>query len=261
MEDGFKYNPGYKRKKKKVMMPPIVSYGIICFTYNRETNNREYLLYRRRDTFEYIDFLRGGWYTPKTLPEMFSKMTIDERERLAKYTLEELWDDLWVDHTCKIYLDGLVRARKKYDTVKHLIPKYLAENPSSIINTPMGFPKGKKNKVGESSIECALRECREETRINVTRSMVWSEKPYVEIFSGGNGKYYKTIYYLVYLPEKVVPKKILTPQCLRKDTISEEAIELHWLTYNEACKNLNKRRAILMSKVADDINNSRPPGL
>jgi len=247
-----------RRFKKNRALDPITSYGIILYT--SDTPEPKFLLYRRRDTFEYIDFLRGGWYSEEQLPQLFSMMTVEERTRIRQYTLPELWDDLWVEHDCKIYRDGYSRAKRKYDSVRDKIPDLIDGAVSRVSQPPMGWPKGKKNNIRETPIDCALREFHEETHLLIDRSNLRSDRPYIENFRGGNGKSYRTYYYLASVPREVVPPKMLTPHCIRPDTISEEAADLHWLTFSEACANLNYRRQALLSNIVRDIRLRTPPG-
>lgn len=254
-DDGW--HVGHRIKKRPQV--PIISYGIILFTDSIGMTDVKYLLYRRRDTFEYIDFLRGCWCSEEHLPYLFSMMTPEERNRLRNHTLRELWDDLWVHHNCKIYVDGYPRAKRKYDSIAHRIKDLLDSTTSVIEHPPMGWPKGKKNNIRETPIDCAIREFTEETRIPLYRDAIWSDKPYIEKFRGGDGKLYQTYYYLAYTPVPILVGKISTPQCIRKETISEEASELHWFKYSDACLNLPPRRQIMLKRVMMDIEAEKPP--
>ena len=176
-------NRGFKKrkyKKKKETYNPIISYGLIV--YSRETPEGKllsvdclekkpyFLIYQRRDNFEYMDFLRGIWNSIELLPSLFSSMSIEERNRIRNYTFQELWDDLWVEHDSRIYRDGFTKAKKKYDSIKHVIPYILDNTTSKINDTPWGFPKGKKNNSNEQMMTCAVREFNEETHIQVEES-------------------------------------------------------------------------------------------
>src|ERR1700752_2322297 len=105
------------RKYYNRYFDPIVSYGTIIFRYS-EYGEIEFLIYQRRDTFEYMDFLRGAWSDESKLPDLFASMSISERNRIDKYTFQELWDDLILDHDCKLYKDGYVRAKRKFEAIK-----------------------------------------------------------------------------------------------------------------------------------------------
>ena len=61
---------------------PITSYGIILFrTINKK---RQYLMIRRRDTFGYIDFIRGKYSinNVEQIQHIFNEMTILEKTRI-----------------------------------------------------------------------------------------------------------------------------------------------------------------------------------
>ena len=158
----------YKKRRQCNAIEPITSYGLIlfCFPENPgESSSSEediegplFLIYQRRDNFEYMDFLRGVWVSEGQLPALFSLMSHEERERIRNYTFHELWNDLWVIQDCRIYKDGVTKAEKKYDSIKNQIPYLLDTTTSCIYHPPWGFPKGKKNGYHEDPLKCAIRE-------------------------------------------------------------------------------------------------------
>ncbi len=241
-----------KKKKKKYGDEPITSYGLILYTV---VNDKPiFLLYQRRDNFEYMDFLRGVWMSEGQLPGLFSLMSPDERKRIREYTFQELWNDLWVEHSCRIFRDGFSKAKRKYDSVRDKIPNLLDTTTSHIREPPWGFPKGKKNSFKEESITCATREFTEETRIPSDLIHVSTANPFVENFKGSNGKSYATYYYLANINEPVHPLEVSTPHCIRKTTISEEAINVKWFTFEESSNLLNSRRQAILRSALDIIN-------
>nr|QBK85495.1 MAG: NUDIX hydrolase [Marseillevirus LCMAC101] len=241
-----------KKKKKRYGTEPITSYGLILHT---AVNDKPvFLLYQRRDNFEYMDFLRGVWVSEGQLPGLFSLMSPDERKRIREYTFQELWNDLWVEHSCRIFRDGFSKAKRKYDSVRDKIPELLDTTTSHIREPPWGFPKGKKNSFKEESTTCAIREFTEETRIPSDLICVTTTSPFVENFKGSNGKSYSTHYYLAKIGEPVQPQIISTPHCIRKTTISEEAINVKWFTYEESSSLLNSRRQTILRSALDIIN-------
>ena len=247
-----KFSKKKKKKKNKYGVEPITSYGLILYTI---VNDKPmFLLYQRRDNFEYMDFLRGVWMSEGQLPGLFSLMSPDERKRIREYTFQELWNDLWVEHACRIFRDGCSKAKSKYDSVRDKIPNLLDTTTSHIKEPPWGFPKGKKNSFKEESIACAIREFTEETRIPAGLIHVLTDNPFVENFKGSNGKSYATYYYLANISEPVYPLEVSTPHCIRKTTISEEAINVKWFTFEETSNLLNSRRQAILRSVLDIIN-------
>jgi len=247
----YKGRKKYKRKKR-IECDPITSYGLVAYTTHE--GNNYFLLYQRRDNFEYMDFLRGVWSTEDILPSLFSSMSIDERKRIREFTFPELWEDLWVEHNSRIFRDGFVKAKRKYEGAKHAIPELLDSTISNIIEPPWGFPKGKKNNFRENPVDCALREFQEETRLSVDQvQIIRDRKPYIETFLGSNGKIYSTHYYLAHFPNLLLPRKFETPHCIRDETVSEEASNVKWFLYEEACSLLNSRRQDFLKDAANEI--------
>jgi hypothetical protein len=262
----------------------IISYGIIAFTiveeeelsyendvsaiYNKKKpswrtcineikNTRrvaKFLICESRDNFEYIDFIRGTWKTRAKLEYYFTLFTPAERERIRTHTFDALWDDLWVDHNFKIYSEGITRARNKYIQIQDQIPDILRKTVSTVQTPPWGFPKGKKKTSLEDPVVCGVREFCEETRISHTYIIKkFGDKEYVEEFQGTNDKLYRTHYFLAQLSTAVYPKKMSTPYCIRKSTISEEVAEVRWVGLEEASHYLNKRRHEMLVEVYNDI--------
>lgn len=232
---------------------PIRSYGIIVFTKDNNENIR-FLLYQRRDTFEYMDFMLGNWKNYSELKTMFSLMTYEERNRLRNYTFSELWDDVWVVHDFEIYRDKYVRSKKKYDSIKYNIPSLIENTNCKKIEPSWGFPKGKKIHVDETNTECALREFEEETRIDIKKLELINDKFYFENFIGTNGKHYSTSYILGYMKDPKLPNYIKTPQCIRRECISEEVSKLKWFTLDECKSKLMDCRYDMLLNIIEHFN-------
>ncbi len=243
-----------KPRKRKVY--PITSYGIIAFTI--QNNSIKYLIYQRRDNYEYIEFVRGNWVSYEHLEKFFSLMSDEERERVRTHTHKQLWDDLWLDHNSRVYKEGYARAKSQYENIVKFIPKLLESTTTYMEECPWGFPKGKVNS-GESFIDCGLREFEEETRIERKNLEIIkdsrypykdSKNPYVEYFEGSNNKTYCTYYYLAHMKNEIVPCQIDTPSfCIRKKTISPEAQDIKWITLEQSPLYLNKARVDILMNV------------
>jgi 8-oxo-dGTP pyrophosphatase MutT (NUDIX family) len=256
----------YKKRSQSIVSEPITSYGLILFSKNKispsryvleNTNSYIFLLYQRRDNFEYMDFLRGLWNSESQIIELFSLMSCDERDRIRNYTFQELWDDLWVVLDSRIYMEGFLKAKKKYDSIKSIIPDFLNTTESCVIYPPWGFPKGKKNGYNEDSLECALREFEEETKLSISTSVKIIQKtPLIETFKGSNGKIYSTHYFIAEIAEPLTPLTYDTPHCIRKTTISEEASDIKWFTLEESTDYLNPQRQEILLEALEIIKSS-----
>jgi len=231
-----------------------MSYGVILFTSISGTPH--FLLYHRRDSYEYMDFIRGVWSNERRLPGLFSLMSEEEKKRIRHYTFQELWDDLWVDHTGAIYREGYQRAVQKYESIKHKIPYYL-DNIRSVADPPWCFAKGKKNdNKREGDLACALRELAEETRISIESVKTWPVKPFIENYKGSNNKAYCTYYFLAECPSRLPIHKFKTPKCIRQDAVSEEASDAQWFSLEDACDRVNGKRQAILRKIATLIETS-----
>lgn len=229
----------------------ITSYGILLF-YKDKDGEIKYLLSQRRDTIEYTDYIKGN-YLYAHLQRYFSLMTIEERQRLVLYNFDDLWDDLWVDHTNRLYIEMKERAKFKFTANITTMKRFLSNTESIALEPSWGFPKGKRNN-NEELITCALREFCEETNLILDYSHLVSIPPAVEIFKGTNDKMYKTIYYIAQVPEEIIPPRIPVDG-IRTDTISEEVYRLKWLTSDNAIKLLVPHRAKMLLEAESRIKN------
>jgi len=210
---------------------PITSYGIILFHVD-QNKHLYYLLSQRRDTIEYTEFIRGR-YTFQELETFFKNMTFEERERIEKYSFDELWDDLWVDHSNTFYKEIKPRASIRFDTNKYLIEKYLCNTTTCQLEPSWGFPKGRRNSK-ESEIDCAFREFNEESTLCLNYINLLNTAPVTEVFKGTNDKMYSTVYYIAQTNERLEWKKQKLYGRIRTETISEEISNLRWCTLGEA---------------------------
>lgn len=226
--------------RRKIACNPIESFGIIL-TCEHE-GKTYFLIYKRRDTYEYIEFIRGVWSSNTHVRKLFSLMTKEERDRIRNYTFDELWNDLWVEKEFRLYKDGKDKGRTKYNSIKPHIPNIIDTTFPSTKPCLWGFPKGKKNGHLETDIVCALREFEEETRIGKELLVVDEQDIIVEEFKGTNNKYYSSKYFVAEIPEMIMPSYQLTPDNIRKTTISDEAIDLMWCDADGLWRYLDEKK-------------------
>ena len=206
---------------------PVSSYGIILF--RQSSKGLQYLMIRRKDSFGYIDIIRGK-YTSYNIPQIqrsIDEMSLEEKHRLLNEPYENLWKMLWGDNGIQHRSEGVALA-KKFEILKnevknevknelknelknevsdkvleenkHTNLEYLIQNSKTTWQeTEWEFPKGHRN-FQEKDVETALREFEEETgysKDNIT--IIDNIIPYEEIFIGSNHKSYKHKYYVAYL--------------------------------------------------------------
>jgi 8-oxo-dGTP pyrophosphatase MutT (NUDIX family) len=183
---------------------PITSYGIISFRESFE--GLQFLMIRRKDSFGYIDFIRGKYspYNLKQLINIVNEMSLYEKKRILELSFETLWSEMWGEINTQ-YKSEENASKKKFDLLKegiNIVDKvYTLKDIVEMSNTSWNeteweFPKGRRNQK-EKDLDCALREFEEETGISKSRlTIVENILPFEEIFIGSNHKSYKHKYFL-----------------------------------------------------------------
>ena len=193
---------------------PITSYGIILFTLCPEYGFK-YLMIRRKNSFGYIDFMRGK-YVPNDLEHlqiMFNEMSMEEKELIQTNKFDTLWKLMWgiqdTSHQGQFKKEELA-SLNKFDALKQGLPiglngdivtldSIIANSTSNWIETEWEFPKGRRN-FQEKDLDCALREFEEETGITKKYiTIIENVLPFEEMFLGSNHKSYKHKYFLGYV--------------------------------------------------------------
>jgi len=191
---------------------PITSYGIIVFTSSE--HGIKYLMIRRKNSFGYIDFIRGKYVQNNIehLQIMFNEMSIEEREQIRKYNFETLWKMMWgiQDLVHLNQFRGEEQAsQKKFEALKIGLPigfnsqiitldNIIDNSNTTWLETEWEFPKGRRN-FQEKDLDCALREFEEETGISKKNiKIIENILPFEEMFLGSNHKSYKHKYFLGY---------------------------------------------------------------
>jgi NUDIX domain len=192
---------------------PITSYGVILFRI--VGNVKQYLMIRRKNTFGYIDFMRGKYSVNNIehLQHLIDEMTLVEKTQILNApNFESLWKFMWED-ACGFQNRGdEIISCKKFDMLKSgfmynenfvNLEILISESSTNWMESEWEFPKGRKN-YQEKDIDCALREFEEETGYSKTDiCIVENVMPFEEIFIGSNHKSYKHKYYFAYM-EKVI---------------------------------------------------------
>jgi len=233
---------------------PITSYGIVVF--KSSDKGIQFLMIRRKDSFGYIDFIRGKYspYNIYQLQNIVNEMSLSEKERILTQQFGSLWNEMWGETNNSQYKNEEQSSSKKMDiiragitingeviTLKDIVDK----STTNWIETEWEFPKGRRN-FKEKDLDCALREFEEETGISSSKiSIIENVLPFEEIFIGTNHKSYKHKYFLAYMNE--------TEEYLNNFQITEvskiewktldgclEAIRPYNLEKKELIKNINK---------------------
>jgi 8-oxo-dGTP pyrophosphatase MutT (NUDIX family) len=188
---------------------PITSYGVIAFRESQE--GLEYLMIRRKNSFGFIDFIRGKYTLENIfqLQKMIDEMSVEEKEKILTLSFEDLLKDMWHEEFSSQLKNEELLSKKKFNQIREGMPvgnnefiqlKDIVENSVSCWKeTEWEFPKGKRN-LQESDMDCALREFQEETGINFNRiKIIENVLPFEETFIGTNHKSYKHKYFLAHM--------------------------------------------------------------
>jgi 8-oxo-dGTP pyrophosphatase MutT (NUDIX family) len=190
---------------------PIISYGVILF--RSSTEGLQFLMIRRKDSFGYIDFIRGKYspYNIYQIKTMVNEMSMHEKNRLLTNTFEELWQDMWGDTFNSQFKAEEIASNKKFSLIKdglyinnefYNLKDIIENSDTNWEETEWEFPKGRRN-LKEKDLECALREFEEETGICSSKiKIIENVLPFEEIFIGTNHKSYKHKYFLAYMNEQ-----------------------------------------------------------
>lgn len=214
---------------------PVISYGIICFRC--PAGEPEYLVVQRKDTFSFVDFMRGKYDLENRvyILSMFRMMTPAERAIIRDNSFEFCWKYLWNNsNRGKRWLE-YDESRARFNALKegYLIKRRgetsafgIAEVMKHCENVDYepewGFPKGRRN-INEADMKTAFREFSEETGIETESLMLLSHKPFDETFSGSNGVRYKHVYFVARIDDDCV-----TRLC------ANELRDSRWVKFEEA---------------------------
>jgi len=189
---------------------PITSYGVILF--RSSTKGIQYLMIRRKDSFGYIDFIRGKYVLNNLehIQSMFNEMSMSERDKIATTDFETLWKMMWGETAIGSQYKGEeLASQKKFEALKSgvlmgvngeiiTLKNLIDSSTTKWTETEWEFPKGRRN-YQEKDLDCALREFEEETGLSKKDiKIVENILPFEEIFLGSNHKSYKHKYFLAY---------------------------------------------------------------
>ena len=230
---------------------PIISYGIILFRSNEK--GIQFLMIRRKDSFGYIDFIRGKYvcHNIEQLQKCVNEMSVDEKNKILSEPFNELWNVLWGDNNDNQYRKEEETSSKKFELIKNgilingekiTLNNIIENSPTSWLETEWEFPKGRRN-FQEKDLECAVREFEEETGYSKKDIQIIDNLlPFEEIFIGSNHKSYKHKYYLAYMNENV--------EDILHNFQKTEVSKIEWKTLDECLLsirpyNLEKKQLII----------------
>lgn len=197
---------------------PVNSYGCVHFKTCSDDHIR-YLMLQKRHAHVYPEILKRKYYESnfnfKYLVQLIINMPETDRYYISKYDFDYLWTNYWKwteknktntnksvsdDYDdCKfkfnLLKNGHIFAQHGFLSFKTLFTKYKA----TYLEPDWEFPKGRRDE-GETDQQCAIRECKEETRLDfMDYKLFLHVKPFQERYTGINNVQYCNSYYLAEL--------------------------------------------------------------
>ena len=231
---------------------PITSYGIILVKLMDGVH--KYLMIRRKDSFGFIDFVRGKYsiHNIDQLSHIINEMSLEEKRKILQSDFSTLWTSLCGGECAGFPMRGdesssfkkfeLLKLGIMYNNDRYTLKTLIDNSTTNWIETEWEFPKGRRNYL-EKDLDCALREFEEETGYSQTAiNIVENLLPFEEIFIGSNHKSYRHKYFLAYLTDTNI-----------NDLVSyqkSEVSKIEWKTKDECLAsireyNLEKKQIII----------------
>ena len=244
---------------------PIISSGVIVYRIHPETQERQYLMICRKDSFGFSDFLytKPSQYNQLYVTNIVNEMTSKEKaqiirciESIRQHSTSPSFDSLTsassphyqrsLSPYGAMFGDAAPNVSKSDNQILkriHVIQSHLEETNShktlyEILkdsendwsDCEWGFPKGRRN-LYEKDIGCALREFEEETGYNKSALILYENiVPYEEIFIGSNNKCYKHKYFVA----KMKYTDTLDTSKFQKSEVSK----MEWKSYSQCIESV-----------------------
>jgi 8-oxo-dGTP pyrophosphatase MutT (NUDIX family) len=213
----------------------------------------QFLMIRRKDSFGFIDFIRGKYstYNIDQVQNIINEMSDAEKKRLLDEPFDSLWIQMWGENPSNQYKNEELLSMKKYlsikdgiciNNVRTTLIDLIGTSTTQWKETEWEFPKGRRD-FKESDLDCALREFEEETGIPKNElTLIDNVIPFEEIFIGTNHKSYKHKYFLASMEYNDNEPNLVNFQ-------KTEVSKLEWKTLSECLEsirpyNLEKKNII-----------------
>lgn len=202
-----------------------ISYGIIVY----HKKNKKFLLVQRKDSYAYIQLCKNyHTLTPSLIETYIHSLTKEEVRNLLQYTPIQIWNQLFLKREYTYYVfknRSLYNIKLLQTKYKSVLQKIIDTKKYIYSELEWSFPKGGKN-YNESRKQCAIREFREETNINVNLTLLTVEPISTMIYKK------KCIFYIGLVTDDELP-------VIRKkyeNCVSNETKNVKWFTENEIIK-------------------------
>ena len=95
----------------------VTNFSFVRIDKDEKQNKVQFLMIRRKDSFGYIDFIRGKYspYNICQIQNIIDEMSIDEKARILDGSFEKLWEKMWGNIINTQYKNEEVISSKKMD--------------------------------------------------------------------------------------------------------------------------------------------------
>jgi 8-oxo-dGTP pyrophosphatase MutT (NUDIX family) len=239
-----------------------MSYGVILFTI--KDNKLLYLISKRRYSYAYIEFLLYRRIKDR-IEDLINNMTRREIYQILNYKLERLWSDIYLEpfkyssfknswkrsSFRRLIIEAFRNSKKKYEgKLRFALTKRSGNENKKVLYE---FPKGRPNE-GESGLDCALREFKEETGID-PKDFIKIDDSFTDNYIGEDGEKYVSILYPMFVPyNKIDPIMDSHSDCIIfGKCVSPEVEFVRWMNKEECERVLSSDKMMFVQYIEKNM--------
>jgi predicted NUDIX family NTP pyrophosphohydrolase len=217
----------------------IISYGIMAYA----KNTKRWLTVRHTHTYAFIMVIRGA-YRDGEIEDLLNEMRLDEVNALKiaiknDEAMKKMYDSSFMGK-CNYIPYMKLRFRS------HHLLNSLSDCKIKQTDQEWTWPKGRLSSKNENTFNCALREFKEETCVQLdSKATIFSNSFYSEKESSDSGNTYETRCWLAILDYEIPPSETFALQY--------EIAEASWLTEAETRQKLPRGKITMLDKALLDI--------
>jgi ADP-ribose pyrophosphatase YjhB (NUDIX family) len=179
---------------------------VIAWTPGKKHGEEKVLLIQRAHSFSLIELLTGRHtpYPSERLKSLAYHLTWREQQQIQHNTYDQIWASIWGVPSLNRRQNRkwYYRNQAYWPKMQQYLLNYLRGPERQWVDPEWGFPKGRRNP-REHGIDCALRECHEETGVRIEVEPGQIPPVIIEEYRGDDHREYRHIYFLVKVPEAV----------------------------------------------------------
>lgn len=212
--------PIIKIKSNPFVISNSVSHGIIL----QAQNTQRWLVVQQRYTYAYFQIVKGKFYGGQIF-DLIRRLSYQETQKIVSLLrhcdMRSRLIKLYLSIFRQVSLSELNYALTMLQEFSSTILNLIDHNSRRKDETEWFWPKGQAQR-GEESLDAALREFREEVKIDLTRKRYRVIKPMHQTVVDKNGRSYRTVLWLCCIDEE-----FFLPEVTKKDVEIRQRV---WVT-------------------------------